>query len=525
MNDFDPETPQDYTPQGGWFFILCGLFWLFVTGIAHSDPVGLAELRQIAPQLNGAGTSVGQVEASVSSSVYQFEPNSNLAPGASFNYTDAYGNSSGTYDSTLGSWHANEVGGILYGPQGVAPGVSNVDVFAENYFSFAFPIQQTPSVGSTVPSVVNQSFIYVGASAANIQYFDTQWDNIAAYTNVLYITAIGDGQTTGTTPPSYINPPADMYNGIAVGAYTGTETNGVFSPSTGSEATWVGPTWDGRSKPDITAPGAYTSYTAPVVSGVAVLMEQAARGTNLPGPVGFNSSDPAVSALGTPAYTRAATDIRTVKALLFNGAVKPVGWTNSYAVTNGVYTYNAPTVRATVPFDPRYGSGVVNAYNSYENLAGGEHPYTAATLPNVGWNLTSITTAAPNYGLETYQLNVARPSDLTATLTWNKDYNTTAINHLLLFLLTPAGQQVAESASMVDNVQQINVNPALGISPLVPGQYDLAVEILGGTNAISTSETYALAWNLSVASVPETRTLSLLALGCLFFAWRKGCAA
>ncbi len=35
MNDFGPEIPQDYTPTGGWFFILCGLFWLLFSGIAH----------------------------------------------------------------------------------------------------------------------------------------------------------------------------------------------------------------------------------------------------------------------------------------------------------------------------------------------------------------------------------------------------------------------------------------------------------------------------------------------------------
>lgn len=530
----------------------------------HADTtyqeIGLTNLQLVAPQLNGAGVSVGQVEATPSSgsSNLSFEANSNLAPSASFTYVDANGASSSSYNATLGSWHANYVGSVLYGAHGVAPGVSNVAMYAESYFAQAFPVQQSPSVGSSVPSVINQSFMYPNASPDLVQTLNTEWDNLAAYTNVLYVTSIGDGETTGTSPSSYINPPATMYDGIAVGVYSGTVTGNTYSASSSSSAStsWVGPTSDGRSKPDLVAPvptftslGNYTSYSAPVVSGVAVLMEQAARGTNLPGPVGFNSSAPAISSQGATAYTAAATDIRTVKALMLNGAVKPVDWTNSYSGNNGSYTYNAPTTHVVTPLDPRYGSGVVNAYNSYENLAGGEHTYSSATsqsiaaLPTItssptagfsgsaaeaasatnpatieGWNLATITTTANNNAVENYDFNLTGASshswDLTATLSWNKDYNTTGINHLMLFLLNSAGQNIAGSTSMVDNVQQININPALGINSLMPGQYDLAVEMLGGSNAISTSDTYALAWNfVDPTSVPEPAALAIFAIG------------
>ena len=53
--------------------------------------------------------------------------------------------------------------------------------------------------------------------------------------------------------------------------------------------------------------------------------------------------------------TNSAFDIRTIKALLLNGAVKPADWTNI-----------APS-----PLDTRYGAGVLNVLNSYEQLAGG----------------------------------------------------------------------------------------------------------------------------------------------------------
>ena len=539
----------------------------------HADTafqeIGLTNLQLVAPQLNGAGVSVGQVEAATTSggTYLPFESNSNLAPGASFTYMNATGTSSSTYNANLGSWHANDVGSILYGSNGVAPGVANVALFAESYFAQAFPVQQTPSVGSAVPSVINQSFMYSNASPGLIQTLNTEWDNSASYSNLLYVTSIGDGQTTGTTPSSYINPPASMSDGLAVGVYSGTVTGNVYSASSSGSAStsWVGPTSDGRSKPDLVAPipaftnlGNYTSYSAPVVSGVAVLMEQAARGTNLPGPVGFNASDPAISSQGATAYTTAATDIRTVKALLLNGAAKPVGWTNSYSGNNGSYTYNAATTNATTPLDPRYGSGVVNAFNSYENLAGGEHTYSSATtqsiavLPTItsspradfsgsatqaastatpetimGWNLATIAATASSNAVENYDFNLTGASpqswNLTATLSWNKDYNTTGINHLMLFLLNSAGQQVAGSTSMLDNLQQININPALGIGSLLPGKYDLAVEMLGGANALSSSETYALAWNFAdPTAVPEPATLAIFAIGLgLFMLPRK----
>ncbi len=520
--------------------------------------MGLTQLQQNASALTGDGVVVAQVEASVSSSTENaFEPDPS-GVGANpniFTFINSNGVSSSTYSGSYGSWHANNVASIWYGSSGVSTGVSAVYVYAENWYYDTMYLNWSPvtTPSGQSPSVVNQSFMMPAMSSAESQYYDQIWDNYAARYNVLYVTAIGDGQTTTTSPASYINPPADAYNGIAVGVYTGSESNGLYSASTGAQATWVGPTWDGRSKPDLVAPapaqGPWTSYTAPEVSGVATLMVQAAQGTDLSAPVGLDASNAAILAQGTTAYITAATDIRTVKALLLNGAVKPVGWTNSYSVNNGTYSYNAVNTTAITPLDPRYGSGVVNAYNSYENLAGGEHNYSAvdsaviASLPTVtsvppvsfsgsytqtvssanpttmeGWNLATIAAGTTCNSVENYDFSLPGTSanawDLTATLTWNKDYNASGINHLLLFLLNSSGQQMAASVSLLDNVQQININPALGINPLTPGQYDLAVEMLGGVNAISTSDTYALAWNFTdPTSAPEPGVLPLLALG------------
>ncbi|MGC8541573.1 MAG: hypothetical protein ACP5QA_13225 [Phycisphaerae bacterium] len=513
--------------------------------------VGVTQLQQLNPLLNGAGMSVAQVESSVGPASYtsfQYEPNpQNTNAAASFTFRSDNGAST-TFSSSSYSWHADNVANIFYGSaSGVASGVSSVYVYETGDFANMFVFAMRPLTGANGiaagknPEVVNQSFAYVNEPLDQITYIDNAWDNYAAANNTLFVTAVGDGgsQTTSTTPSSSINQPADSYNGIAVAAYDG--------------GTGVGPTYDGRSKPDITAPGAYTSYSTPVVSGVATLMVQAGSGTNLSAPVGLNSSDSSITNGSVTAYTTAATDIRTVKALLLNGAVKPTGWTNSYTVNSGTYSYNAVNANAITPLDPRYGAGVVNAYNSYENLAGGEHNFTSTTaqsiaaLPSVtsaptanfsgsfsqaasatnpatitGWNLATIAASTTSNAVENYDFNLTGTSvnswDLTATLTWNKNYNASGINHLMLFLLNSSGQQVASSTSMLDNVQQINVNPALGINSLAPGQYDLAVEMLGGVNAISTSDTYALAWNfVDPTTVPEPAALATFAIGLAMF--------
>ena len=135
--------------------------------------------------------------------------------------------------------------------------------------------------------------------------------------NTLFVSAVNNQYS--------VSPPGTSYNCIGVGAYGGSSS--------------VGPTLDnGRAKPDIVAPASETSYSTPLVAGAAaVLMQSGLRGDG--------GSD-----------TNSAADIRTVKALLLNGAVKPSDWTNT-----------APS-----PLDFHYGAGVLNVFNSYEQLAGGK---------------------------------------------------------------------------------------------------------------------------------------------------------
>ena len=310
--------------------------------------------------------------------------------------------------------------------------------------------------------MVNQSFTY-GKYDTNM---DQIYDNYAADNGVLFVTGAGPNGS-----PVYS--PATCYNGMGVGVSDNSNTP-------------YGPTPDGRSKPDIIAPGtlpdpSVTSYTTPQVAGAAALLMQA-------GTRGDGGSD-----------TNSATDIRTVKALLLNGAIKPVGWTNV------IWTNSARLV-----LDTNYGTGVLNVFNSYKQLAGQKqtnfvsasvsagaaHPPTKATNTIgvlSGWNFNTNTSSSSLDAVDHYYFNATNGVSnatftATATLVWNRQQNKSSINNLYLFLYNAANSNlVAVCTSDVDNVQHLFV-------PKLPqGRYDLQVLKKGGSY-VSASETYALAF-------------------------------
>ena len=190
---------------------------------------------------------------------------------------------------------------------------------------------------------------------------------------------------------------------------------------------------------------------------------------------------------------------------------------------------------AITPLDPRYGSGVVNVYNSYENLIAGEHAATGATSLPVnavpvanlvgpvessleGWNLAAISTTIGNNQLNHYAFDLTGGAhtlwNLNATLDWNVTWagGTLKMPHYYLYLLNTSGQ-LAWSQSAIDNVQQLD------LTGLTPGEYDLAVMELGSATAANPVGDYALAWNFT--AVPEPRTMFFVLLGAGVFLWPR----
>ena len=249
----------------------------------------------------------------------------------------------------------------------------------------------------------------------------------------------------------------------------------------------------GRSLPDLTAPGDETSYSTPEVTGAAALLLQAAsRGDG---------------GAGTAAD---ASDTRTLKALLLNGATKPAGWSHT----------------DTQPLDPVYGAGVVNVYESWLELKAGQQSASPSagtnsslqpppTLPlSSGWDLGSLPNASTTNHYFFAAPAIGAASDtLTATIDWsatNWDRNNNAVfnnvNLALYNVTTNSPALVSISDSSVDNLQQLYV------TGLVPGDsydlrvYDASAVVNGG------AETYGLAYSTrsGIAVVPEPSTAVLL---------------
>jgi hypothetical protein len=431
------------------FLVLCSLCaWAAGCTQAQStlDTIGVTSLQAQDPALTGSGVNVMQVEAEPGAGQFEVNPGSPGQPVKLFTYRSALG-SSGTFPNKVGSesTHADQVAENFYGENtGVAPGLHHVGNY-EVFFFYAAIIQALEPVTARV---FNQSFEF-SAGTPNASEEHAYDDYIAQYHTVVP-SGIGNGGPVLT--------PADCYNGLGVAAYGG--------------ASSTGPTADGRSKPDITAPASFTSFSTPLVSGAAAILIQGGRR------LGVNAA--------------AAVDSRTVKALLLTGAVKPADWTHT----------------DTTPLDPNYGAGVLNVFNSYQELAGGRNrpsasglsgaghaPLTSGTVTNAasGWDYRGIASSATEEGVSHYRIVTTGTGALITTLAWNKGYRRTAINRLDLFVYDAAGDLLAQSISAVDNVQHIY------LTGLGPGAYEIEVVKtagpLGVPGVVSAREVYALAWD------------------------------
>ena len=440
-------------------------------------------LQAFTTNVNGAGVRIGQPEADIDTNgAYEVNPGAIPFPTNRFTW---YSNdvSRTDFPNPIGteSSHADGVSRIFYGPSGMATNIGHVDNFEANSYINDYITSDQNFSGSATDAVVNQSYTFGPESASDQEQIDSLFDDFSVTYNTLFVSAANN---YGENPPDSptVCAPGTSYNCICAGTYNGGGS--------------VGPTIDnGRCKPDIVAPGGETSYSTPYVAGAAALLMQA----GLRGDGGPN--------------TNCASDMRTVKALLLNGAVKPTQW----------------VAFPPSPLDYTNGAGVLDVFNSYEELIGKKHGWnfstnvplgtahppvvTTTSVPSLnGWDFNTNNSSSTKDAVNHYFFNATNGVSgagftFTATLVWNRHKGEANINNLALYLYNAANSNlVAASTSVVDNVQHVFVRQ------LPQGRYDLQVWKAGGTGIVSTNEPYALAWAIvsELLKVEESGTNLLL---------------
>jgi hypothetical protein len=351
-------------------------------------------------------------------------------------------------DDYLG--HGTYVSGVIFSQGEVAnPGRLGMAHGLDKLFNIKAGYRKYPSGGSSLlsdlmagvdwallsadpPEVFNYSY---GATVPTDDDYYTQfWDGVVdTYGKVATLSA-------GNSGPGTIGSPGMAYNVVAVAnIYTagtaGRSDDTIWASSSG------GPTPGGRKKPDLAAPGA--NLLMPSTAGPALWGQ--ASGTSF--------SAPAVAGVAALIVDAGVSDPRAVKALLINSAdfVSGSGW------------------------HARYGWGYVNADRAFAQRS---HVVLTAVTPSGG--------ASPVRLLERASAEATK-----ATIVWNRHVgyapgtlpSASGLNNVDLRLYArQSGAQRAESASAIDNVEQV-----------VDATVESAVLAVVGGSFAAASETVALA--------------------------------
>ncbi len=322
--------------------------------------------------------------------------------------------------------------------------------------------------------VLTMSIGFSGSDTSTDQWSLALDHIIAARGTTIVVAAGNDGPGAGTLS----GPPVGSFNILSVGATGG--TNAAISDDYSHIAPYSsrGPTSDGRSKPDIVAPGSLlelptlsntwsegsgTSFATPLVAGGAALLIDMGRD------LGMN------------------TDALVIKSVLMNSADKLAGWNHTSAS----------------PLDPNFGAGQMNIQSAFHQYDAGEQG--PGTVDVIGWDHGLIASGADSaYDIG---LNLPAGSELTATLVWNRPVTSSTSNiettvytasplanlDLFLYEVSNLSTPVASSISIIDNVEHLFLPIA------AQGHYAIAVRDVSG--ALIDPLSYSLAWNVLVPEI------------------------
>ena len=469
---------------------------------------GVYSLRQIDPNLTGAGVNIGVICSSLTHDEKN-KPQNDYRPNVS--HTCLQNAQLHFRDDRTGtpraSAHSTAMCSILFGedPQGTASGLDpflyeGVVPEAEGQvYEFLYFVSQ---------HVCTQKLPAVDVTTASLgQPLEDWWtrgiEALIEHQGMVFVASIGNG-SNASEPPFY---PGAGANSIGVGV--------VSSVSAGDPATKLshfalaypqessaGPTDDGRCKPDVIAPGNclvaaadsnegyamagnWSSFSTPVAAGVVGLLVQAAKeDANL---------QLAVSSKGGNC---------ALKAILMSSATKLPYWHKGRLGIEDDHE---------VPLDYVQGAGVVDAARAYRLLTAGRGK--PGDVSKAGWDLNQL--EAERVFPQEYRLTISEPANkvLTATLVWNRHYSEQypfeRLSHkdsdlrLEVWAVNPAnpGRDILldYSDSRVDNVEHICFGTLAGYT-----QYRIVVSCVNLNGQVQVAgEPYALAWTVDGKSNEE----------------------
>ncbi|MDD5134837.1 MAG: S8 family serine peptidase [Phycisphaerae bacterium] len=479
------------------FLDILAVFLLFCTspvlaGIepAALDVAGVYKVGDIDPNLTGKGVNIGLV---CRSDTYNgLDPRNDYRPDISHDcfkdmeikfYDDKPEQAGVSPHSTaiasiLAGLDANavssEFGGFSY--EGVCPD-AQIDVYEFRHFIAEY--------------VFEGFWPQVDLLTMSLGWVVEDWwtrgiDNMAENFGVLVIAAIGNGKSAHDLPLY----PAAGANVLAVGVADSAGTLTNFSVPDPNRST-QGPTLDGRCKPDIIAPGNclialagtkdgfaasgdYSSFAAPVVTGVASMLIQKAR------------SNPDLRLAASPFMGNCI-----LKSILMTSAKKLPGWHKGFDSSDDDHEY---------PLDFKQGAGMVDAKAAYNVLTAGVQ--MGGDIKTSGWTVDII---EPNYSSEkvyNFKNEKTEEAHLSVVLTWNKVYQNRypfeplsqrqADLQIELWKTEAGGNQelVDYSDSPVDNIEHLYTN----IEPNT--EYKLVVSHSDNSELPQVSIPYAISWQV-----------------------------
>jgi hypothetical protein len=382
-------------------------------GLKHA---GIYDLREIDPSLNGAGVKFG-VLCRVFTSLAD-KPQNDYRPAikhscltnARFTFLDNTELPEGT------SPHSTAICSILFGQD---PAAFHPEV-GQFYYEGAAP-QATANIYEFEHFLFNNVSRHLQPEediiAASIGSPFEDWgtrgiEALAEHYGTVVVAGIGNGDDA-SHPVLY---PGAGGNVIGVGVVDSVNSDDpaislAHFALAYPEHSSFGPTANGRSKPDIVAPGNclaaalndpdgyeatgdWSSFSTPVVAGAAGLLVQKAK------------QDPALYAALSPAGGNCV-----IKAILMNSATKLPYWHKGRLQTDDDHI---------APLDYIQGAGMLNAVGAYEHLTAGQ--MKPGDVLTTGWDLNTLTESEnPGY---IYRFTLAEPIDgfITATIAWNRHF-------------------------------------------------------------------------------------------------------